>query len=211
MADGLFDSLRNKIKSDPTNPYHYSDLATLYWHVEDAQDRAERVYEAALKALPKHTGLCSEFAYFLGKTGRDVPRARQLFANVASAADASGHNLSQAAEFFWQVVGDLDVADALYQEAVAKDRQDEITCGLYADFLWRGMGNGAKAKATFARAFKIDDIDDEAILAGFATFLWQSENEIETANTYFQQAMAEEPEQEWIYQIYAEFKSATGR
>ena len=211
MADGLFDTLRNKIKADPQNPYHYSDLATLYWKVEDAQDRAQKVYEVAIKNIPGHTGLRGEFAYFLGKTGRDVPRARTLFAEVVSAKEATSLTLTLAAEFFWQIVGDLQIAEALYQEAVEKDRQDEVTCGLYADFLWRGLGNAAKAKATFARAFKIDEIEDEAVLAAFAVFLWQAEKEIDTAATYFQQAMDEEPEQEWIYEAYEKFKAETGR
>ena len=211
IADGLLDTLRSKIKADPKNPYHYSDLAALYWHVEDAQDRAQRVYEVATKNLPGHLGLRGEFAYFLGKTGRDVPRARTLFAQVAAEPQVSSFTLSQAAEFFWQVAGDLDVADALYQEAVTKGRNDEVIHGLYADFLWRGLGNGPKAKATFARAFKIDQIEDETILAAFAIFLWQSENQLEMAETYFKQALEEEPDQEWIYQTYADFKTASGR
>ena len=207
MADGLFETLRNKIKADPTNAFHYSDLATLYWHVEDEQDRAERVYATALKAIPGHTGLTGEYAYFLGKTGRDVAKARTMFAKVATAPDVSGHTLTQAGEFFWQVVEDLDIADALYAEAAAKNRDDEIIRGLYADFLWRGVGNGAKAKATFAAAFKIDQIEDEAILAGFAVFLWQSEKDLEAAEKYFQLSLAEEPEQEWIYDAYEAFQA----
>lgn len=211
MADGLFKSLRNKIKSDPKDPYNYSDLATLYWQVDDAQDLAQKVYEEGLAAVPNDPSLRGEFAYFLGKTGRDVPRARQIFADLVSEPKVMSFTLAQAAEFFWQAIGDLEIAEALYQEGMAKDRDDEILVGQYADFLWRGMGNGPKAKAAFAKAFKMDQIEDEAILAGFATFLWQSENELEMASKYFKQAMDEEPEQEWIYEVYAEFKDATGR
>ncbi len=208
MADGLFESLRNKIKAEPTNPFHYSDLATLYWHVENAHDRAERVYTTALKAIPGHTTLTGEYAYFLGKTGRDVTKARSLFATVASAPDVSSQTLIQAGEFFWQIVGDLDIADTLYAEAVTKSPEDEVVRGLYADFLWRGRGNGAKAKKAFAAAFKIDQIEDEAVLAGFAVFLWQFEKDLEAAQTYFKQALDEEPEQDWIYEAFEAFTAA---
>lgn len=211
MADGLYKTLQNKIKSEPSNPYHYSDLAMLYWQVDEEVELAQQTFEAGLAAVPNDLGLKGEYAYFLGKSGRDVPKARQVFADLVSAPGVGSHTMAQAAEFFWQAVGDLEIADALYSQAVAKDREDEILRGHYADFLWRGMGNGPKAKAVFAQAFKIDQIDDEAILAAFATFLWQSENEIEMAAKYFKQAMDEEPEQEWIYEIYAEFKDATGR
>ena len=211
MADGLFKTLQNKIKSDPKDPYNYSDLATLYWHVDDAQDLAQKTYEQGLAACPKDISLQGEYAYFLGKTGRDIPKARQIFADLVAAPKVTSFTLGQAAEFFWQAVGDLEIADALYQEAMGKDRDDEILVSQYADFLWRGMGNGPKAKSAFAKAFKMDQIEDEGILAAFATFLWQSENEIEMAAKYFKQALEEEPEQPWIYQVYAEFKKATGR
>ena len=179
--------------------------------MDDAQELAAKTFEQGVAACPKDVSLRGEYAYFLGKTGRDIPKARQIFADLVSAPNVGSHTLGQAAEFFWQAVGDLEIADALYQEAIGKDRDDEILVGHYADFLWRGMGNGPKAKATFAKAFKMDQIEDEVILAAFATFLWQSENEIEMAAKYFKQALDEEPEQEWIYEIYAEFKDATGR
>ena len=209
MADGLYKTLENKIRSEPGNPYHYSDLALLYWQVDGALELAQKIFEAGIQAVPKDTGLRGEYAYFLGKTGRDVAKARQIFADLVYEPQMSGHSLSQAAEFFWQVVGDLEIADALYSQAIEKDRDDEILRGHYADFLWRGMGNGPRAKAAFAKAFKIDQIEDEVILAAFAVFLWQSENEIEMAAKYFQQALDEEPDQEWIYTFYAEFQKAT--
>ena len=211
MADGLYENLQNKIKSEPDNPYHYSDLALLYWQVDEALDLAQKTLEAGLAAVPDDMGLRSEYAYFLGKSGRNVSKARQIFTDLLSAPQVDSRTLSQAAEFFWQVAGDLEMANKLYSQAVAKDQEDEILRGHYADFLWRGLGNGPRAKEVFDQAFKIGPIDDEAVLAAFATFLWQSENQIELAAKYFKRAMNEEPEQEWIYAVYKEFKDATGR
>lgn len=133
-------------------------------------DRAEALYQEALRELPGSSELLGNYAGFLWKERKDLARARDLYEKALLADPQNAINLGNYANLLWKEIGEPARAQELYERALAVKPRDVINLGNYANFLRQERGEPARARELYERALEADP-QDAITLGNFAGLL----------------------------------------
>ena len=87
--------------------------------------------------------------------------------------------LANYARFLKEVKGDERKAEEYCERAMlSEDGRDGEMLSMYGDLIWKNHGDGARAQSYFDQAVQAAP-DDSYVLASYAKFLWDSEEEDE--------------------------------
>jgi len=154
-------------------------------------DRAEAMYERAIKADPNHANNLGNYANFLETIRRDYDRAEAMYERAIKADPNHANNLSVYAVFLETIRRDYDRAEAMYERAqnmyeraIKADPNHADILGVYAVFLETIRRDYDRAEAMYERAIKADP-NHANNLGNYADFL-----ELETVRRDYDRAEA---------------------
>ena len=121
-------------------------------------DRAEAMYERAIKADPNHANNLGNYADFLEleTVRRDYDRAEAMYERAIKADPNHANNLGNYANFLKNVRHDYDRAQDMFERAINADPSDANILGNYALFLTDILHDSSRTEEMFERAIKAD-------------------------------------------------------
>ena len=119
-------------------------------------DRAEAMYERAIKADPNHADILGVYAVFLETIRRDYDRAEAMYERAIKADPNHANNLGNYANFLKNVRRDYDRAQDMFERAINADPSDANILGNYALFLTDILHDSSRTEEMFERAIKAD-------------------------------------------------------
>ena len=119
-------------------------------------DRAEAMYERAIKADPNHADILGVYAVFLETIRRDYDRAEAMYERAIKADPNHANNLGNYANFLKNVRHDYDRAQDMFERAINADPSDANILGNYALFLTDILHDSSRTEEMFERAIKAD-------------------------------------------------------
>lgn len=194
------------------NTMQRSDGATRWWQwvekatAEPTPDATERVYEEALKALPKAPLLLCSFANFLTEKRKDHDHAARCYEAALEADPNSAIVLGNFANFLWSIRRDYDRAQDLYERAVKADPKHALLLGNFAQFLGDIRKNYERAEELYERAVSIE-LHSAFNLRKFAGFMWGARKNYERAEELYERAIQADPTNSTCLADYAQFSS----
>lgn len=99
----------------------------------------------------------------------------------------------------------FDLADHTYRKAIDLDPSFPSVRHDYAIFLWRYQGDLDMAREQFKLVFASDEKVDAIRLSNYASFVWEVERQLDTAEQLMQRALSLQPVNPQPYRQYALF------
>ena len=162
-------------------------------------DRAEAMYERAIKADPNHADILGVYADFLETIRRDYDRAEAMYERAIKADPNHANNLGNYANFLETVRRDYDRAEAMYERAIKADPNHANNLSVYAVFLEtirrdydRAEAMYERAQNMYERAIKADP-NHADILGVYAVFLETIRRDYDRAEAMYERAIKADP------------------
>ncbi len=176
---------------DDKNPLPLLNAAHSYEMIKD-HDKAESVFEKALRLEPENPGILSAYAVFLDKNKRDLKRAEELF---EESIRIDGKNPAVLCNYalFLKEKSDFNRAEEYFKRAIEVDPEYAAALGNYALFLREVREDAGGAEKYFKKAIEADS--NYAIsLGNYAVFLREGKGDFLKADEYFKRAIEAGPE-----------------
>ena len=133
-------------------------------------DRANEVYEQAIKQFPNEASLLGNYAVFLKNQKKDYDAAESMYKRALEADPKNPANFGNYANFLQDERQNDDPAEALYRRGLEVDPKNAVVLGNYATFLRFKRRDYGAAGIMYKRAIEADPKHTNN-LANFAGFL----------------------------------------
>lgn len=140
-------------------------------HIFPDHDRAQDMFEQAIKADPTNTDILDDYALFLTDTRRDDDRAQEIFEQTIEANPTDAFNLGTYANFLTDTRRDYDRAQNMFEQAIKADPNNADILGNYALFLKNIRRDHDRAQNMYEQAIKTDPTNAIA-LGNYAQLLF---------------------------------------
>ena len=164
----------------------------------------DRIYQAALAALPQSPELMGNYAIFLKNERRDPKKAEEFYKHAIEVDPKHANNLSNYANYLKNEGKDPEKAEEFYKRAIEAEPRHVNSLGAYAVFLNKERKNPEKAEEFFKRAIEADPMDANN-LGNYAIFLQNEVKDPEKAVEFYKRAIEAEPRHANSLGAYATF------
>ena len=196
-ANEAEDLYRNGVERFPDSPQVLGAFANFLVQHRKDETAAEAMYTRALAADPCNATALGNYANLLRIQGhRDSAEEKYRAAIAADRQHAI--NLCNYSTFLWQVRGDHNAADGMFEKALQARPQRSETRELYSSFLsnWAvelwDTGNIDGAEQCFQRSLEVD-AGNALPLGNYANFLWIVRKNFDTAQEMYEEAIQADP------------------
>ena len=198
------DLLQEISSANPTNADFLCFYTFLLTDIRQDYDRAEEIYEKAIKAGLNDVIILSSYAIFLTDIRRDHDRAEELYKKAIKADPNNAITLGNYASFLKNIRRDHDRAEELYKKAITINPNNANTLGNYANFLKNIRRDHNQAEELYKKAIKADP-NDAITLGNYAIFLTDIRCDHDRAEKLYKRALAIDPNNANILDSYAVF------
>ena len=195
-ADEFLHELITKSTYDSNSLGLYAFFLT---DVHSDHDRAETMYERAIKADPNHAINLGNYALFLTDVRHKHDRAETMYERAIKADPNHAINLGNYANFLTDVRHKHDQAQDMYNRAINADPTNANNLGNYANFLWTIRSDHDQAQDMYNRAINVSP-NHTRNLSNYALFLTdvrhdhdQAQDMCDRAQEMFEQAINVDP------------------
>ena len=210
--------LLQKISSrNPTDADVLGSYAIFLTDIRHNHDRAEEVYEQAIKADPNNAAILGIYAFFLTDIHQKYDRAEEVYEQAIKADLKNATNLGnyaiilgQYAIFLAGIRRDYDRAEELYKQAIETDPNNAKILGIYALFLTYIRRDHDRAEELYKQALKADP-NNAKILGSYANFLKNIRRDHNRAEELYKQAITIDPNNAIYLGNYSQLLFVTGR
>ena len=159
---------------------------------EQDPDKAEALYQEAIKLAPDDAGILGNYANFLNNIRKDHDRAQELYERALKADPNSVVHLGNYAVFLNNIRKDYDRAQEFFERALKADPNHANTLGNFASFLWKIRKEHDRAQELYERALKADP-NDANTLGNYAIFLKNIRKDYDRAEELYERALQADP------------------
>ena len=198
------DLLQEISSANPTNADFLCFYTFLLTDIRQDYDRAEEIYEKAIKAGLNDVIILSSYAIFLTDIRRDHDRAEELYKKAIKADPNNAITLGNYASFLKNIRRDHDRAEELYKKAITINPNNANTLGNYANFLKNIRRDHNQAEELYKKAIKAGP-NDAITLGNYAIFLTDIRCDHDRAEKLYKRALAIDPNNANILDSYAVF------
>ena len=188
-ADEFLHKFTTKSTSDSNSFGLYAFFLTA---VRPDCDRAEAMYERAIKADPNHARNLGNYALFLKNVRREYDRAEAMFERAIKADPNYAHDLGAYALFLTDVRREYDRAQDMFERAITADPNHAHNLGNYAIFLTDVRREYDRAQDMYERAIKADP-NHAHNLGNYAIFFTDVRREYDRAQDMYERAITADP------------------
>jgi len=178
--------------ANPTNANVLGNYVLFLKNIRQDYDRAEEIYEQALKADPNNASILGNYAFFLTDIRRDHDRAEKLYTQALAIDPNNTTVLCNYATLLTHIRRDHDRAEKLYTQALAIDPNNTTVLCNYAIFLKDIRHSHDRAEELYTQALAIDP-NNPTILGNYAIFLTDIRHNHDRAEELYTQALAIDP------------------
>ena len=213
-ADEFLHELITKSTYDSNSLGLYAFFLT---DVHSDHDRAETMYERAIKADPNHAINLGNYANFLTDVRHKHDQAQDMYNRAINADPTNANNLGNYANFLWTIRSDHDQAQDMYNRAINVSPNHARNLSNYALFLTdvrhdhdQAQDMCDRAQEMFEQAINVDPTN--AInLGNYANFLWTIRSDHDQAQDMYDRAIKADPNHANNLGNYSQILFATGR
>jgi len=198
------DLLQEISSANPTNADFLCFYTFLLTDIRQDYDRAEEIYEKAIKAGLNDVIILSSYAIFLTDIRQKHDRAEELYKKAIKADPNNAITLGNYASFLKNIRQKHDRAEKLYKKAITIDPNNANTLGNYANFLKNIRRDHNQAEELYKKAIKADP-NDAITLGNYAIFLTDIRCDHDRAEKLYKRALAIDPNNANILDSYAVF------
>ena len=167
-ADEFLHELITKSTYDSNSLGLYAFFLT---DVHSDHDRAETMYERAIKADPNHAINLGNYANFLTDVRHKHDQAQDMYNRAINADPTNANNLGNYANFLWTIRSDHDQAQDMYDRAIKADPNHANNLGNYSQILF-ATGRDEAATALATRALPLAGPDEKPLVAECRFYLF---------------------------------------
>ena len=186
------DLLQEISSANPTNADFLCFYTFLLTDIRQDYDRAEEIYEKAIKAGLNDVIILSSYAIFLTDIRRDHDRAEELYKKAIKADPNNAITLGNYASFLKNIRRDHDRAEELYKKAITINPNNANTLGNYANFLKNIRRDHNQAEELYKKAIKAGP-NDAITLGNYAIFLTDIRCDHDRAEKLYKKAITIDP------------------
>ena len=199
--DELLQEITNKITPD-SNLFGF--YAFFLIHIFPAHDRAQDMYERAIKADPNNADILCRYATFLWTIRHEHDRAQNMYEQAINIDSTNAIILGSYAAFLCTIRHEHDRAQNMYEQAIKTDPTNIKNLGNYAFFLWTIRGDHDQAQEIYEQAIETDP-NNANNLGSYAAFLADIRHDYDRAQNMYEQAIETDPTDIKILGAYANF------
>jgi Tfp pilus assembly protein PilF len=166
--------------------------ASFLWERHRDPDRAQELFERALRLDPDEPLTLSNYATFMWDERNNPDRAEELFERALRLVPNASSTLKSYVFFLWAERGDLDRAKQLYEQALDLDPNDSVALRGYAFFLWAKQGDLDRARGLYERALHVNP--DDAIASSYYAIFEDRHGNPDRARELLEQAIELDPD-----------------
>ena len=178
--------------ANPTNANVLGNYVLFLKNIRQDYDRAEEIYEQALKADPNNASILGNYAFFLTDIRRDHDRAEKLYTQALAIDPNNTTVLCNYATLLTHIRRDHDRAEKLYTQALAIDPNNTTVLCNYAIFLKDIRHSHDRAEELYTQALAIDP-NNPTNIGNYAFFLTDIRHNHDRAEELYTQALAIDP------------------
>ena len=156
LVQEVADLLQKLSSRNPTNADLLNSYAFFLKNIFQDYDRADEIYEQALKADPNNPTILGSYALFLTHIRPDHDRAEELYEQALAIDPDDADILDSYAIFLTDIRHDHDRAEELYKQALTIDPNNANILGNYANLLKNIRHNHDRAEELYKQALTID-------------------------------------------------------
>ncbi|WP_395790595.1 tetratricopeptide repeat protein [Aquimonas sp.] len=171
---------------------------------EGDEDRRDKIYRAAIAALPNSPELLRNYAIFLTNVRKDHDAAETMYQGALETDPKRAFTLCSYADFLTHVRNDHDAAQTMYRRALEADPKDDYTLSRYADFLTVVRKDHDAAESMYQRALEVDP-KYAYTLSRYADFLAVVRKAHDAAEAMYRRALEADPKDAYTLCNYANF------
>ena len=188
-ADKFLSEFTTKSTSDSNSFGLYAFFLT---DVRPEYDRAEAMFERAIKADPTNANILGLYANFFETIRGEYDRAQDMYERAIKADPTNADILGNYALFLKNVRRDHDRAEAMFERAIKANPNHAHNLGAYALFLETIRRNHDRAEAMFERAIKANP-NHAHNLGNYAIFLETIRRDHDRAQDMYERAIKANP------------------
>jgi len=218
---GTFEKLRNKLELQPQDeitkelsvsldkalkdaePNWWGNLMEAQKYEKTEPDRAESIYEAAIKKFPDNDTLFQAFAIFLEYVRKNYDRAEEYYKIALETNPNSATHQGNYALFLQKIRRDYDRAEEHYKKAIESNPTHANNLGIYAYFLEKIRKDYNRAEESYKKS--IESNPNANNLGNYAVFLEKIRKDYDRAEEYYKKAIEANPTNAINLGNYADF------